>query len=797
MKPKYLLLIFLFTFYVNNCFSQTGSIKGRVYNARDNEPIPLANIIIYGNPALGCISDMNGNFTLKGIKPGYVKLVATYIGFEKTVTEEVLVTLVHPVKMDIALNEIPVRLKEVEIKASAFGRRIESPVSLQTLGIQEIEKNPGANRDISRVLQSLPGVASSPAFRNDVIVRGGGPGENRFYLDGVEIPNLNHFATQGASGGPVGIINADFIREVDFYAGAFPADRGNALSSVIEFRQIDGSQDKWNFNSAVGATDFSLTTQGPVTANSNLLFSIRRSYLKFAFNLLGLPFLPTYNDYQLKYKWNIDKQNQFTLISIGSLDKSTLNTGLKNPDETQRYILGYLPANDQWSYTVGGTYRHFRANGSDLLVISRNMLNNRAYKYFNNIETSNNKILDYRSTETENKFRYEASREQASLKWKSGLDLQFSRYTNSTFQKSFYGEQPFTIQYQSSLDIVKYGAFGQLSTIIGNEKLSLSAGFRLDGNSYNSSMSDPTQQFSPRLSLSYALGKKWNLNANAGQYFQQPPYTSLGYRNSQGDLVNQENLKYIQATHFVTGLEYSPDAESRISLEGFYKIYSHYPLSVQDGVSLASKGADYGIYGDEPLMSTSKGRAYGIELLYRDKNLKKWNILATLTLVRSEFTNAAGTYLPSSWDNKILFSATLSRSLKKNWDLGLKWRFVGGAPYTPYDLNKSSLVDAWDVRNQGYLDYSRFNSLRLGPYQQLDVRIDKDYYFKKWSLMLYLDIQNLYNYQSEQPDFLVNYDKNGQVIEYTDAFGNKRYQLRSIPSTLGTVLPTIGVMVEF
>ncbi|MHC1707387.1 MAG: TonB-dependent receptor [Bacteroidales bacterium] len=796
MSLKYISILLIITFTWGAVFAQTGSIKGKVVNSRNNEPIAFANIILYGNPEKGTTSDIDGNYTLSGIKPGYAKLVASYVGYDKTVTQEVLVTLVHPVNLDIQMQEISVKLQAVEIRASTFIKKIESPVSLQTLGIQEIEKNPGANRDISRVIQSLPGVASSVSFRNDVIVRGGGASENRFYLDGIEIPNLNHFATQGASGGPVGIINADFIREVDFYAGAFPANRGNALSSVIEFRQIDGNTDNWNFHGTLGASDLAFTTDGPVTKNSSLLFSVRRSYLQFLFNILGLPFLPTYNDYQLKYKWNIDKKNQFTLISIGALDKSTLNTGIENPDESQRYILGYLPANDQWTYTIGGVYRHFREKGSDIVVISRNMLNNRAYKYLNNDESTDNKILDYNSTETENKFRYEASREYVKMKWNFGVDFQHSKYSNETFSKSFINQQLSIIDYNSFLELYKYGVFGQLSESFVNERLSLSLGLRTDANTYSSKMSDPLRHISPRFSASWSLDEKWNLSFNLGRYFQQPPYTALGYRDNQGTLVNKDRLKFIQSDHYVTGLEFRPDNDSRITLEGFYKKYNYYPMSVNDGVSLASKGADYGTYGDELLNSDSKGNAYGAELSFRDKDFRNWNILATLTLVRSEFTNSEGSLLPSSWDNKLLFSTTISRSLKRNWDVGMKWRFVGGSPYTPYDMVKSSIIEAWDVRNQAYLDYSRYNSLRLGSFHQLDIRVDKAYYFKSWTLMLYLDIQNLYNFQADQPDFVVNYDENG-VPQFINDQSGQRYLLRSVDNTSGTILPTIGIMVEF
>jgi len=218
-----------------------------------------------------------------------------------------------------------VGIEDVVVRASPFRKKLESPLSVRIVGIQEIEKNPGGNRDISRVIQSFPGVGSTPAFRNDVIVRGGGPNENRFYLDEIEIPYLNHFSTQGASGGPVGIINVDFIREFEFYSGAFPASKGNAMSSVLSFRQIDGNDEKFRFRATVGASDLGLTADGPTGNNSTLIMSLRRSYLQFLFSALDLPFLPTYNDFQFKHKTRIEDKGELTVIGIGALDDFELN----------------------------------------------------------------------------------------------------------------------------------------------------------------------------------------------------------------------------------------------------------------------------------------------------------------------------------------------------------------------------------------------------------------------------------------------------------------------------------------
>jgi outer membrane receptor for ferrienterochelin and colicin len=789
---KLILLLALLLLMPAWLLAQTGTIRGRVFNEKTNEPLPFVNIVVFGT-SIGSTSDLDGNFLFTGIAPGFVKLSASFVGFESVTTTEFLVTNARTSTIEIPMREIAIQLEQIVVQASLFKRKEESPVSMRTLGIQEIEKNPGGNRDISRVIQSLPGVASTPAYRNDVIVRGGGPSESRFYLDGIEIPNLNHFATQGASGGPVGIINVDFIREVDLYSGAFPANRGNALSAVLEMRQTDGNPDKVNFRGSVGASDLALTLDGPLGERSNFIMSARRSYLQFLFDAIGLPFLPTYNDFQARYRINFDTRNQLTIIGLGAIDQFRLNTGIENPDESQQYILDYLPVNEQWNYTIGGVYRHFTQNGNHMFVLSRNMLRNAAFKFRNNDETQA-MIFDYDSDEIENKFRYERNVTLNGFRFNYGAGTEYAKYLNETYREIFRSNEAFAINYDSYIDLFKWSIFGQVSKSVLQEKLNLSLGLRSDANSYSKSMSNLIDQLSPRFSASYALTEKFYLNFNTGRFYQLPPYTSLGFRNNDRELVNKNNeLKYISADHLVAGIEYQRNEEAKFTIEGFFKNYRNYPFSVVDSISIANKGADFGTYGDEEVVSISKGRAYGMEVLLQERDLAGFNIIMAYTFVRSEFQNTGNEFIPSAWDNRHILNLTVGRQLKGNWDIGAKWRFVGGAPYTPWDIEKSSRIDAWEANSRGYLDFSRFNTLRFGNFHQLDIRVDKSFYFNRWSLMLYMDIQNAYNFQVKDQNILVReFDANGNPL-----ISDGRYSLRELENLSGTVLPTVGIIVEF
>jgi len=798
MTRKTIIILILSFTSVAGLYSQEskGVVKGRVINSRNNEPVPFASVVIWGT-STGAMTDFDGNFLFTGIQPGFVEIRASSVGFKPYISEAVMVTNSRDVTLEIPLEETTVDIETVVIKASPFRKRLESPVSARIIGIDEIERNPGGNRDISKVIQSFPGVASTPAFRNDVIVRGGGPNENRFNIDNVEIPYLNHFSTQGASGGPVGIINVDFVREVDFLSGAFPASRGNALSSVLNFSLIDGNPDKFRYRATVGASDLGLTADGPTGENSSLILSARRSYLQFLFGAIGLPFLPTYTDFQFKHKTRFGNRNELTVLGLGANDDFRLNLDA-NETDYQRFILDYIPVQEQYSYTFGIVWKRFRDNGFDTWVVSRNYLNNSQYKYQNNITADSLLLLDYRSGEGENKFRYESVFiGENGFRFSYGAGYENALYRNSTFRVIPLPDESFELNYDTDLRFSKFNLFTQVSRGFFNERLNLSIGIRSDFNNYSDEMSNPLKQLSPRFSASYNITSSLSLNFNTGRYYQLPPYTALGYRNNEGEFANRENgLTYISSDHIVAGVGLAPSENSQFTVEGFYKSYSRYPFSVREGIPLSGKSADYGIFGDEELLPTASGRAYGIEFLGRLKEYRGTNLVFSYTFVRSEFSGSAGEYIPTAWDNRNLFSMTATKKLKRNWDAGIKWRFVGGAPYTPFDEEFSSLKEVWDVTGQAIPDFSRYNELRLKAFHQLDIRIDKQYFYDRWSLMLYVDVQNVYNHQADQRDILLRETGPGGV-PVTDPSDPTRYSLKYISGSLGTVLPTIGIIVEF
>ncbi len=781
----------LFLCFVLKVFAVEYQIKGTVIDKSTRQPLEFVNVLVVGL-GIGASTDSNGNFTITQVPPGIYRLQASFLGYKTALTPEYRVNHVTPY-VQIELEEENTSLNEVVVTASPFQKVVESPVSLRVIGLQEIEKAPGANRDISKVVQNYPGVAFSPiGYRNDLIVRGGGPSENRFYLDGVEIPNINHFSTQGASGGPVGLIDADLIRSVKFYSGAFPADRGNALSSVLDFSLRDGDMERNSLKATLGASEVSLSSNGHLGKKTSYLVSVRQSYLQALFKVLGLPFLPAYTDASFKLKTRFDSHNELTLLGLGGLDRMKLNLGIEGEDA--EYMLSYLPKIEQETYTVGGVYRHYTPIHVQTIVLSQSYLNNRNIKYRNNDESSeDNLTLHLGSVEQETKLRMENTSSWSVWKVKAGFDLNYSRYKSDEYRKIF-ADALREYNYHTDLSLWRWGLFASIDYAAPDKSFTASIGVRTDGNNYSDKMKELWRQLSPRLSVSYRLADGLFLSGHVGLYYQLPSYTALGFKGETGDYVNK-HLDYISVSQESVGLSWTPNENMEFTVEGFYKLYGNMPFSLSDQIPLSCKGNDYGTIGNEALSSQAKGHSYGAELMFKWLLTQKLNLSSSLTIFKSEFKDGKqGSYVPSAWDNRFILNVSGTYNFPKHWSLGAKVSCIGGSPYTPYDEAKSSLVEAWDVQGRAYYDYSRYNQERLPVFGQLDVRVDKTFYLKKCMLGFYLDIQNITASKLRRPDALMS---TGQIENPSAPLAEQRYVMKSICQESGTLLPTLGITFEY
>jgi hypothetical protein len=783
----------------------TGTVAGFVKDARTQEPLIGATILVEGTN-LGSSVDASGYYKITNIPTQTHTLKASLIGYKTLQKFDVQVTSGNTLTLNFDLEEAATTLEDVSIQAN-FIKPIEAVNSIQSLGSTEIAKYPGGNFDIAKVVQSLPGVSGSVGFRNDIIIRGGAPNENVYYLDGVEIPTINHFATQGAAGGPVGMLNVAFIDNVTLQTSGFSTRYDNPLSGVLQFRQRTGNPDKRQANIRTSASEVALTLEGPLVKGNpktTFLVSARRSYLQFIFQLINLPFLPDYWDYQYKITHKPDNKNEINLIGLGSIDNFRFNKP-ENATLEQLAILDGIPLNTQWTSTVGVSWKHLIPNGFWQLVLSGNILNNNADKFENN-ETGDEsrRILRFRSVENEHKLRYEYNKFIDKWAFNFGGSLIRSAYQNETFQR----RPAFTANYEARFNFFKFGVFGQVSRTFLEDRLTFTAGFRADANTFTNEGMKLLQTFSPRVSAVYALSPALNFNLSVGRYFKIPPYTILGFQVNN-DFVNRE-AKYITSDHYVSGFEFIPAKATRITLEGFYKRYQNYPVSDALGISLANLGGNFGVLGNENTTSNGLGRTYGFEFTFQQKLSKSFYGILAYTFYYSQFTGTDQTrFISSAWDNRHLVSFTGGYKFSRNWEVGLRFRYQGQAPATPFDNFLS--LENYPFTNEAVLDYTRINTIRLRAFNAADIRIDKKWNFKKWSLDVFLDIQNFYNSQNptqnawtlkRNPDESIT-TRSGQVYN-PGVFGNlaipnnrQDAAFVELPNNSGSRLPSVGVVVEF
>ncbi len=788
-------------------YAQNGTFIGSVKDKETQESIAGAVVSLNGT-SLGTQSDTTGKFKIINIPPGSYDISVQYVGYKAAQLFNVIASNGNANIINIELERAS-QLNEVVVKSFTYGKRTETPLSVQSLTTEEIKSNPGGNYDISRVIQALPGVGgtSGGAARNDLIIRGGAPSENVYYLDGVEVPQINHFSTQGASGGAQGILNVSFIQDATLSTSSFAAKYDNALSSVLQFKQKDGNPDKLQSNIRVSSTEVATTFEGPINKKTTFLASARRSYLQYFFQLIDLPIRPNYWDFQYKITHKIDDKTTLTAIGLGAIDQFSFAVPARTTLEKE-YIIRSLPTVNQWNYTVGFTLKRLIRNGYYSITASRNMFDNQLDK-FEDADFGNESRRSFKSAsqEIENKVRFEVNKFNKGWKWAYGLSGQYAKFNNDLFNvvrkelKDSAGNiiQPQqTIAYNSAIDLFKYGIFGSVSRRVARERLSLTLGVRTDMNSYTTDGNNPVNAVSPRLSASWSVNNRFNINGSIGRYAKIPVYTILGYKDSAGNFPNKDN-KYILCDHYVAGVEYLPTRSLRMTVEGFYKQYANYPVSLADGISIANEGAGFGAIGNERTLATGKGRSYGIEIFAQQKLVKNLFVTASYTIFRSEFTGTNNKYILSSWDTRHLLSLIAGYKLPRSWEVGLKYRLSGGAPYTPYNY-AASQVNYLSL-GQAIPDYARVNQDRLPLFNQLDLRIDKKFNFRRSSLDIYLDFQNAAFSKNVGVDYYTFKRNPDNTYATTDGKAIKPDGSNGIPVLIPnadqTITPAIGIVFEF
>lgn len=783
----------LFLLMANNySFGQETVITGKVFNAINKTPLASATLQIQGSE-VGATTDSTGYFEIKGLKPGLYNVVARFAGFEPYIEYEVRTSTVKPVYFEIGLISSTYSLDEIVVSDEARKNTVVTPLSVQKVNWSELQRMPGAILDISKAIQSFPGVLPKSSFGYNIVIRGGAPNENTYYLDGIKIPAINHFSVQGASGGPNGLVNLDFVQDMEMYSGAFPANMPSGLSSVLDIRQREGRNDRLGARITLGYSDLGATIEGPIGQKSNFIASARYSFSQFLLKAFDVPVLPGYTDFQFRNKWQLDDKNELIITGIAGFDEYTLNTEAPESDALL-YNVGYIPEGTQSVYAFGVNYKHFLKNSFYSFVVSRNGFTNVADKFRNNTNLEEDRLLDYDSDETEHHIRLEHNIYKGVFEFKYGATLD---QTSTSFSADGYNVQDGIVtraSNQGSANFLEYGAFMTASRKFFNSRLGLVAGVRADASDAGEDTKNLLEHLSPRVSANYIISKYFSIKSTAGTYYQLPPEILIATNNSIPE--GSSNTDYMRSNQASLGFEYRNRKTYRASIEGFYKSYEDYPFLLGDQISFANALGDFVAIGNQPSTPTSVGRAYGVEMFVQQKLKKNYWWMMAYTYTVSEFQDKLGNYRPSSWDSRHYLSITAGKILKRNWQLGFKWRYSNGTPYTPYDLEASSLISNWDVAQRGIFDFDRLNENRLPSFHQLDIRVDKSWWFGKWNLNLFIDMQNAYRSSIQLMPYLTTQrDENWQNT--VDPSDPNRYLLKEIESDTGRMIYTIGLIAEF
>ncbi len=693
------------------------------------QPIAAAQVLVPGT-GRGAQADEAGRFRITGVPVGVVSLQARAIGYAPISVPDVAVSITKPVEVLVKLSPAALNLTAVQVQASYFAPPADAQVSTTTLSREETRRAPGVQEDVIRAVALLPGVAVTQAGRNDLAVRGGAPYQNLFVVDGIEVPNINHFGSQGSTGGPLSLINIQFVDETQFSAGGFGARYGDRTNSVTSLTLREGSR-SFGGELNLSATGYGAFVEGPLGSRGSFLLGVRRSYLDLVFKAAGFGFIPAYTDLTFKATQRLSGTTTLSVLTVGALDDVSFN----NESADNRYDNSRVVANDQQQYFSGVTLKRVLSRGVLDVTLGRTWSRYRTLQ--NDSLSPPTPIFRANSTEGEQLLRADVQLEpRDGLEVSAGAMMKFA--SNLAYDVKLPGfarlddagiPHPLTID--TSFTAARSGAYVQTSWK-PMPRVRLTAGAR--GDLY--SFLDNAFKFSPRLGARVGVGNHTTLTMAAGRYWQSPQYIWL-----IGDASNRGALRPFRADHLVAGIEREVRPDLKVQAEAYLQQYAGMPARAwRPQAVLAPAGFDDITtdipFGLEPLRSVGTGRAYGVEFLAR-KVLSSVPVygLATVSLNRTEFTSIDGIARPGAFETRWIANLLGGWRPNATWEFSGKVRAASGLPTTPFITSGP---------RAGQQDFTHYNAgERLPTFASLDLRADRRWSFAHRQLIAYLDLQNV------------------------------------------------------
>ncbi|MCS7025472.1 MAG: TonB-dependent receptor [Bryobacteraceae bacterium] len=725
------------------------TLAGRLLDA---EQAPVAGRRVCALEAQRCDTTReDGSFRIADLRPGSYTLIVTLDNNQELKSEQVEARAGVEASVLITLPKITAVEQSITVTDRVFLPPEEVKNSGYLVGQREIFKSAGALQDVSRYVQTLPGIAiGSDDFRNDIIVRGGSPLENLFIVDNIEIPNINAFANFASAGGTVALLDAALIQDVTFLTGGYPAPFINRTSGVLQIAQREGDREQFRGRATLGFAGAGTILEGPIRkGKGSWVTSIRRSFLDFFTNNIGFGGVPVAYTYNAKVLYDFSPKDRLWIANVSGNDRIRLGLAEGNTDLTQeinnfdiRYNGWRSATGLNWQRLLGErgvsllglthSEARIRSNVKDLVRFGLPPPNQPVAEQIANAPT----VFRESSAEGESTVKYDLTAYLPGFdKLQTGGSFKIFRPAYNT-ASPFGRDTPFSLvpgvnRFAVNTSFLAYqsGLYFQNTRNFGG-RINLTWGGRFDNYQYVSS-----SRFSPRVGLSYRINERMSWRASYGAYFQQPFFLFLA--------VFPENRGLIpwRADHYVTGLLYTISSSVRMSAEVYQKDYKDYPVSLQfPTLSLANVGDTFDVSSLLfPLTSAGRGRVRGLEIFIEKRFSEKWFGQANFSRQRARQAGLDGIPRPASFEYPYIFNLVGGYRITPKWELSLRTAYLTGRPFTPFNLVESAR------QRRPIFDLSQVNALRLPDYFRLDMRLDRTFTVRGKPLLVFFGAQNVTN----------------------------------------------------
>lgn len=788
MKTK--LTILLLSFCVFSGFSQnlTQTIRGRVIDKQSEIPLPGVNVITFGEPRLGAITDENGYYKLENVPVGRTSLVFSFIGYQPVSLQNLELTSAKELVLNVAMLESTEQLEEVVVTADNEADRVHNEmvnVSGRSFTIEETQRFAGALQDVSRMASNFAGVQRTNDANNDIVIRGNSPMGVIWRLEGMDIPNPNHFGGLGATGGPVSMLNNNVLANSDFITGAFPSEYGDGLSGVFDLQMRNGNYENHEFLGQIGFNGFELGAEGPISRKnkSSYLLNYRYSTLG-VMSAVGVDFgtgtaIPKYQDLNLKLHFPSSKRGTIDVFALGGISSiAFLDSENEEGEDGGFYSDEQDLYNDTHTGVLGASHQYFY--NKDLyskFTVALSTMGN--YTKVDTLNIDRDLLTPvYRQSFREDDLQFSGfvnKKFNVHHVLRAGAYVTYKNYnlSDSTYDSGLSGFR--TLRDQNSTDWL-YQPYVNWQYRI-TDKWEMNTGLHAMVLASNGNYS-----IEPRFGMSYFFTQNQSLNIGYGKHSQVVPVVILYEKERLPDgsyISPNENLDFTKSHHFVLGYDLMMKHRMHFKAEAYYQYLYDAVVTQMPGSFSSLNAGGFDFYAPDSVENGGKGYNYGLDLTLEKYMDKGFYFLSTVSLYQSQYqgsdevwrnTAFNGNYVANLLGGKefVLGKKKPNSDKRKTITFDGKVTYAGGQRYTPIDLQQS-IIENETVYNEKDAYGAQFD-----PYFRADIRIGYKVSGKKVTQELALDIQNITNNQNP---FGVQYDPSTQEVETT-------YQLGLFPMVL-------------